>query len=137
MHGIIISPMIYNVKRIYICLSDIFKLFQDFFKRNSGNHSSPHKFTHNPTFYDKTPHKEGKMKRVTKVGGNYGPGDAIPNKICLLLLGERSQQNASTHKKALAQIRSRALPTVFYLALFIKIQPSYGLCKRAERNFIF
>lgn len=30
MHGIIISPMIYNVKRIYICLSDIFKLFQDF-----------------------------------------------------------------------------------------------------------
>ena len=24
------SPMIYNVKRIYICLSDIFKLFHDF-----------------------------------------------------------------------------------------------------------
>ena len=60
MHGIIISPMIYNVKRIYICLSDIFKLFQDFFKRNSGNHSPPHKFPHNPTFYDKMPHKEEK-----------------------------------------------------------------------------
>ena len=58
MHGIIISPMIYNVKRIYICLSDIFKLFQDFFKRNSGNHSSPHQFPHNPTFYDKMLHKE-------------------------------------------------------------------------------
>ena len=55
--------MIYNVKRIYICLSDIFKLFQDFFKRNSGNHSSPHKFTHNPTFYDKMPHKEEKLLR--------------------------------------------------------------------------
>ena len=83
-------------------------------------------------------HKRGKMKRVTKVGGgNYGPGNAIPNKICHLLLGECSQQNASTHKKALAKIRSRALPTVFCLALFIKIQPSHGLCKRAERSFIF
>ena len=60
MHGIIISPMIYNVKRIYICLSDIFKLFQDFFKRNSGNHSSPHQFPHIPTPYDKMPHKEEK-----------------------------------------------------------------------------
>ena len=56
MHEIIISPMIYNVKRIYICLSDIFKLFQDFFKRNSINRSSPH----NPTFYDK-------MTRVEKL----------------------------------------------------------------------
>ena len=63
MHGIIISPMIYNVKRIYICLSDIFKLFQDFFKRNSGNHSSPHQFPHIPTLYDKTPHKEEKLCR--------------------------------------------------------------------------
>ena len=62
MHGIIISPMIYNVKRIYICLSDIFKLFQDFFKRNSGNHSSPHK----PTLYDKTPHKEEKYILLLK-----------------------------------------------------------------------
>ena len=66
MHWIIISPMIYNVKRIYICLSDIFKLFQDFFKRNSGNHSSPHRFPHNPTFYDKTPHKEGKRYSLIK-----------------------------------------------------------------------
>ena len=68
MHGIIISPMIYNVKRIYICLSDIFKLFQDFFKRNSGNHSSPHKFPHNPTLYDKTPHKEEKWSASQKLG---------------------------------------------------------------------
>ena len=66
MHGIIISPMIYNVKRIYICLSDIFKLFQDFFKRNSDNHSSSHRFPHNPTLYDKTPHKEEKYILLLK-----------------------------------------------------------------------
>ena len=66
MHGIIISLMIYNVKRIYICLSDIFKLFQVFFKRNSGNHSPPHQFPHNPTFYDKTPHKEEKYILLLK-----------------------------------------------------------------------
>ena len=66
MHWIIISPMIYNVKRIYICLSDIFKLFHDFFKRNSGNRSSPHKFPHNPTLYDKTPHKEEKYILLLK-----------------------------------------------------------------------
>ena len=42
------------------------KLFQDFFKRNSGNHSSPHKFPHNPTFYDKTPHKEEKYILLLK-----------------------------------------------------------------------
>ena len=101
MHGIIISPMIYNVKRIYICLSDISKLFQDFFKRNSGNHSSSHQFPHNPTFYDKTPQKRKNEARHKSWGGNYGPGNAIPNKICHLLLGERSQQNASTHKKKL------------------------------------
>ena len=58
--------MIYNVKRIYICLSDIFKLFQDFFKRNSGNHSSPHQIPHNPTFYDKMPHKEEKYILLLK-----------------------------------------------------------------------
>ena len=66
MHGIIISLTIYNVKRIYICLSDIFKLFQDFFKRNSSNHSSSHRFPHNPTLYDKMPHKEEKRYSLIK-----------------------------------------------------------------------
>ena len=74
------------------------------------------------------------MKRVTKVGGNYGPGDAIPNKICHLLLGERSQQNASTHKKALAQIRSRALPTAFLPRTFYKNSALSQLGKRAEKG---
>ena len=61
------------------------------------------------------------MKRVTKVGGgNYGPDDAITNKICHLLLEKYNQQNASTHKKALAKIRSRALPTVFLPRTFYK-----------------
>ena len=120
MHGIIISPMIYNVKRIYICLSDIFKLFQDF-SREIQAIIRPHTNSHTILRFTTKRHKRGKMKRVTKVGGgNYGPDDAITNKICHLLLEKYNQQNASTHKKALAKIRSRALPTVFLPRTFYK-----------------
>ena len=137
MHGIIISPMIYNVKRIYICLSDIFKLFQDF-SREIQAIIRPHTNSHTILRFTTKRHIKRKNEaRHKSWGGNYGPDDAITNKICHLLLEKYNQQNASTHKKALAQIRSRALPTVFCLALFIKIQPSHGLCKRTERSFIF
>ena len=120
MHGIIISLMIYNVKRIYICLSDIFKLFHDF-SREIQAIIRPHTNSHTILRFTTKRHiKRKNDARHKSWGGNYGPGDAIPNKICHLLLGERSQQNASTHKKALAQIRSRALPTVFLPRTFYK-----------------
>ena len=120
MHGIIISPMIYNVKRIYICLSDIFNFFR-IFSREIRAIIRPHTNSHTILRFTTKRHiKRKNDARHKSWVGNYGPGDAIPNKICHLLLGERSQQNASTHKKALAQIRSRALPTAFLPRTFYK-----------------
>ena len=59
MHGIIISPMIYNVKRIYICLSDIFKLFQDF-SREIQTIIRPHTNSHTILRFTTKRHKRGK-----------------------------------------------------------------------------
>ena len=59
MHRIIISPMIYNVKRIYICLSDIFKLFQDF-SREIQTIIRPHTNSHTILRFTTKRHKRGK-----------------------------------------------------------------------------
>ena len=125
MHGIIISLTIYNVKRIYICLSDIFKLSYDFSREIKAN-LHPHTNSHTFLRFTTKCHIKRKNEARHKSLGNYGPDDAIQSKVLSFAFGVSAATKLIDTQKALAKIRSRALPTVFYLALFIKNQPPRG-----------
>ena len=136
MHGIIISLMIYNVKRIYICLSDIFKLFQ-VFSREIQAIIRPHTDSHTFLRFTTKCHIKRKKEARHKSLGNYGPCDAITNKVLSFAFGVSAATKLIDTQKALAKIRSRALPTAFLPRTFYKNSALSRLGKRAERSFIF
>ena len=133
MHGIIISLTIYNVKRIYICLSDIFKLFQDF-SREIRAIIHLHTDSHTILRFTTKRHIKRKNKACHKSLDHYGPDDAITNKVLSFAFGVSAATKLIDTQKALAKIRPGRCRQFFCLALFIKNQPSHGLCKRAERG---
>ena len=102
---------------VYPISLNYFKIFSREIQAIIRPHTNSHTI---PRFTTKCHIKRKNEARHKSWGGNYGPDDAITNKICHLLLEKYNQQNASTHKKALAKIRSRALPTVFLPRTFYK-----------------
>ena len=123
--------MIYNVKRIYICLSDIFKLFQ-VFSREIQAIIRPHTDSHTFLRFTTKCHIKRKKEARHKSLGNYGPCDAITNKVLSFAFGVSAATKLIDTQKALAKIRSRALPTVFLPRAFYKKSALSQLSKRAE-----